>query len=169
MLSRFLILCIGLTASGADPLVEGFRQPPMSARPSIYYLLLNGYVNRDYVEKELTEYRNAGVGGLCLFDMGARGPAGTVPPAGPAFLSEQSVSDLAHIIGVAGRLGMDVNLSVTTQLGYGGKLGQAGRGGMTLISSAVSLSGPRDYDVYRSPRPRRTRPRTAAEFRFSTK
>src|SRR4051795_9289763 len=146
MLSRSLILCIGLTAFGADALVEGFRQPPISARPSIYYLLLNGYVNRDYVEKELSEYRKAGVGGLCLFDMGARGPAGTLPPPGPTFLSEESVSDLAHIIGVAGRLGMDVNLSVTSSWDMGGSWVKPEDGSMTLISSETQIAGPREFD-----------------------
>src|SRR5512141_711332 len=37
----------------ADPLADGFRNPPMAARPSTYYLLLNGYVNRDFIEQEL--------------------------------------------------------------------------------------------------------------------
>src|SRR5579883_1842931 len=92
-----MLLVLARPATG-DSLEDGFRNPPMSARPSIYFLLLNGYVNREYVDRELEAYRKAGVGGLCLFDMGARGPAGTVPPAGPAFLSPESVGDLAHII-----------------------------------------------------------------------
>jgi len=32
-------------ALGADELLEGFKQPPKQARPSIYWLWLNGYVN----------------------------------------------------------------------------------------------------------------------------
>ena len=33
-----------------DPLVAGFLDPPKEARPSAYWLWLNGYVNRDYAE-----------------------------------------------------------------------------------------------------------------------
>ena len=59
-------------AIGADELLEGFKQPPKQARPSIYWLWLNGYVNRDHFEKELTAYKEKGISGLLLFEMGAR-------------------------------------------------------------------------------------------------
>jgi alpha-L-rhamnosidase len=141
-------MCLSATLLGlhADSLEDGFRNPPVSARPSIYYLLLNGYVNRAYVETEMKAYKDAGVGGLCLFDMGARGPADTVPPAGPAFLSRDSVADLAHIIRTAGRLGMEVNLSVTSSWDMGGSWVKPEDGSMTLISSETQIAGPRDFE-----------------------
>jgi hypothetical protein len=141
-----MCLSAALVSLHADSLEDGFRNPPMSARPSIYYLLLNGYVNRSYVETELKTYKEAGVGGLCLFDMGARGPADAVPSAGPAFLSPDSVADLAHIIRIAGRLGMEVNLSVTSSWDMGGSWVKPEDGSMTLISSETQITGPRDFD-----------------------
>ena len=53
-------------------LEAGFINPPVHARPSIYYLLLNGYVNKDYIGKELASLKEKGIGGLCVFDMGGR-------------------------------------------------------------------------------------------------
>src|SRR5579884_1954543 len=100
-LSSMLLVAALAGVSRADQLEDGFRNPPMTARPSIYFLLLNGYLNRDYVDQELEAYKKAGVGGLCLFDMGARGAPGTVPPAGPAFLSPESVADIAYILRTA--------------------------------------------------------------------
>jgi len=47
-----VILSIHLQARAADkidftnPLVSGFLRPPKAAKPSIYWLWLNGYVNR---------------------------------------------------------------------------------------------------------------------------
>ncbi len=130
----------------ADPLEDGFRNPPMTARPSIYFLLLNGYLNRDYVDQELEAYKKAGVGGLCLFDMGARGAPGTVPPAGPAFLSPESVADIAYILRTAKRLGMDVSFSVTSSWDMGGSWVKPEDGSMTLINSETQIAGPREFD-----------------------
>ena len=59
-----------LSLSAADALVEGFRNPPPSARPATYYLLLNGYVNRDYVDKELEAYKRRSRPGLELVMLG---------------------------------------------------------------------------------------------------
>jgi hypothetical protein len=142
----FAVLLAALPVLHADSLEEGFRNPPMRARPSIYYLLLNGYVNREYVDQELEAYKKAGVGGLCVFDMGARGAPGTVPPAGPAFLGAESVADLAHIIRTAGRLGMDVSLSVTSSWDMGGSWVQPEDGSMTLVNSELGVDGPRQFD-----------------------
>lgn len=55
------VLVAGLvTAAAQEPspvaagaLERGFRNPPDEARPSAYYLMLNGYLNRDHVGREL--------------------------------------------------------------------------------------------------------------------
>lgn len=145
-LLRLLLIPTLATAFAADRLEDGFRNPPMSARPSIYFLLLNGYLNRDYVDKELEAYKKAGVGGLCLFDMGARGAPDRVPPAGPAFLSPDSVADVAHILRTASNLGMNVSFSVTSSWDMGGSWVKPEDGSMTLINSETAIAGPRDFD-----------------------
>lgn len=130
-----------------DALLEGFRNPPPSARPAIYYLLLNGYANRGYIDQELEAYQKAGIGGLCLFDMGARGDKRAVPPAGPAFLSPESAQTLAHIVRTAGRLGMEVDLSVTSSWDMGGSWVRPEDASMTLVSSQVDVQGPAPFDA----------------------
>lgn len=140
-----LVLAAGAARSAS--LAEGFRNPPPEARPSTYFLLLNGYLNRASVEQELAEYQRAGVSGICLFDMGARGDARHVPPAGPPFLSRDSVDDLAHVIRAAGKLGMEVSLSVTSSWDLGGSWVKPEDGSMTLRMSRVELNGPTVYDA----------------------
>jgi hypothetical protein len=130
----------------ADDLEAGFRAPPAEARPSAYWLWLNGYVNRDHVETELTQLHAAGIRGLCLFDMGARGDPSGVPPAGPAFLSDRSVSDIAHAVHVAGRLGMTVQLSVASSWDMGGSWVEPRHASMGLYSSEVAIEGPAAVD-----------------------
>jgi len=77
-------------------LEAGFRDPPNEVRPSAYWLWLGGHVNRPHVERELKALHAAGVRGLCIFDMGARGAEEGMPPAGPAFMSEPSVEDIVN-------------------------------------------------------------------------
>jgi hypothetical protein len=131
---------------GGPALEEGFRNPPATARPAVYYLLLNGYVNLDQVDRELEEFHKAGIRGLCIFDMGARGPAGTVPPAGPAFLSPESVKALAHILRTAKRLKMEVDLSVSSSWDMGGSWVEPRDASMALFQSELEVDGPRDFD-----------------------
>ncbi len=135
-----------LIPAAAPGLEEGFRNPPIWARPATYYVLLNGYVNHRYVEEEIRELHRAGIGGLCIFDMGARGDAAAVPPAGPAFLSPESVRSLGRIIRAAGRLGMEVDLSVSSSWDMGGSWVEPEDGSMTLVVSEMELEGPREFD-----------------------
>jgi hypothetical protein len=65
-----------------DELARGFLNPPADARPHVYWLWLNGYVNLETAKAELEAMKEAGIGGVLLFDMGARGDKSTVPPAG---------------------------------------------------------------------------------------
>ncbi len=130
-----------------DPLEAGFRDPPPEARPWIYFLLLDGYLNREWVEKELAEYRRAGVTGLTLFDMGARGSAATRPPAGPQFLSPGSVADIARVVKVAGELGMKVQLSVSSSWDMGASWVTPNEASKTLVQSHLELQGPQEFDA----------------------
>ena len=121
------------------------RPAPRSA-PSAYWLWLNGYVNRDHVESELQALYDAGIRGVCIFDMGARGPAEATPPAGPPFMSDQSVGDVAHAVRVAGRLGMDVQLSVASSWDMGGDWVEPRHASMGLFLSELSVEGPQQLD-----------------------
>ncbi|MBN2476388.1 MAG: hypothetical protein JXB62_17375 [Pirellulales bacterium] len=160
MIHRITILCclafsISLaidTSSDAEPpraasdLEAGFRDPPKEARPSAYWLWLNGYVNRQHVEQELKAFYDAGIRGLCIFDMGARGAPEGSPPAGPPFLSEHSVGDVAHAVRIAGQLGMDVELSVASSWDMGGSWVEPRHASMALVQSEIAIDGPASVD-----------------------
>ncbi|MHC4297830.1 MAG: glycosyl hydrolase [Planctomycetota bacterium] len=143
-----LLTQVGTTGvvCAADDLAAGFRGPPKQARPSIYWLWLNGYVNRDHFEKELTAYKKKGISGLCLFEMGGRGPEGTVPGAGPAFFSEEFVDNIAHALEIAGRLDMDVQLATSSSWDMGGAWVEPHQASMRLYRSSMTLKGPRVFN-----------------------
>lgn len=91
-----LMLATGVIAD--DPLVAGFRDPPNEARPSAYWLWLNGYVNREHVERELQELHDAGIRGVCIFERRTKGSlsrCGLTPmdPCSLSFASRETTSD----------------------------------------------------------------------------
>lgn len=152
LLAAATLLVIAAQAVGAepaqsdDPLVAGFLDPPKEARPSAYWLWLNGYVNRDYAERELKDMYDTGIRGVCIFDMGARGDKEAAPPVGPPFMSDQSVDDIAHAVRVAERLGMDVELSVASSWDMGGSWVEPRHGSMGLFHTEVNAEGPTAFD-----------------------
>jgi len=152
LLLLIVILSIHLQARAADnidftnPLVSGFLHPPKAAKPSIYWLWLNGYVNRDYLETELKQFSEKGIGGLCIFDMGARGDAKAAPPGGPAFMSDEFVENIAYTLELAGKFNLDVQLAACSSWDLGGSWVQPQHASMGLYHTKIRVKGPVDYD-----------------------
>jgi hypothetical protein len=139
-----LLLC----GPPAEPsLEEGFHNPPGTARPSTYYLWLNHYVNPDYVDKELEDFKSKGIGGILIFDMGARGPQGTVPPAGPAFLSDESLKLIGRAVRTATRLGLEVDFSPISSWDMGGSWVSLEDSSKALDHTSLEVRGPRKFSA----------------------
>lgn len=136
----------GPRPGGESGLEAGFLDPPAEARPSVYYLILNGALDREHAEREIQALYDAGLRGLCVFDMGARGDPKTAPPAGPPFMSEKSAADIAHIVRAAGRRGMDVQLSVSSSWDMGGSWVEPKHAVMGLFRSEIAVEGPAAVD-----------------------
>jgi hypothetical protein len=129
-----------------DQLVSGFLNPPKPVRPSIYWLWLNGYVNRDYLETELKQFSENGIGGLCIFDMGARGDKKAVPPPGPAFMSDEFIDNLAHTLKLAKKFNLDVQLAACSSWDLGGSWVQPHHASMGLYHTKIRIKGPVNYN-----------------------
>ncbi len=150
-----LTLGIALTAAAigvraddaADALRAGFRALPQPARPTVYWLWLNGYVNRAHIERELRAFRDAGIGGVLIFDMGARGDRKAMPPPGSPFMSDRFVDDVAAAVRIAGRLGLDVQLAVSSSWDMGGAWVEPRHASMGLFTSELAVTGPQQLDA----------------------
>ena len=146
-LAGLALLGEGRPGSPPPPDLEaGFRDPPKEARPSVYWLWLNGHADRDHMERELRAMHEAGIRGLCLFDMGARGNPRSVPPPGPAFLSDPWIDNLGHALHLAKRLGMDLQLSVASSWDMGGSWVEPRHAVMGLYSCEIEIEGPASVD-----------------------
>jgi hypothetical protein len=129
-----------------DLLADGFLNPPKAAKPSIYWLWLNGYVNRSYLETELKQFSEKGIGGLCIFDMGARGDIRAIPPAGPAFMSDKFVDNVAYALELACKFNLDVELAACSSWDLGGSWVWPQQASMGLYHARIQVKGPVDYD-----------------------
>ncbi|RPI27691.1 MAG: hypothetical protein EHM61_07660, partial [Acidobacteria bacterium] len=131
----------------SDELARGFQNPPPEARPHVYWLWLNGYVDPRTAEAELEAMKDAGIGGVLLFDMGARGDRSAVPPAGPAFLSDAWLNQLQESAGQAKRLGLQVDLSVVSSWDLGGHWIEPRHASMGLYQTQAEIEGGKPVDL----------------------
>ena len=100
LMAMLVVSPLSLAGSASeDNLLEGFREPPLSARPSIYWTWVNGLTNKDRMTVELEELKAKGIGGLYIFDVGAQDPQGIVP-TGPAFMGVEQL-ELRRALGPA--------------------------------------------------------------------
>lgn len=146
MRHAFLLILLSCVAGG-DELEQGWRNPPPEARPHAYWLWLNGYVNTDVAREELRAMKQAGFGGVLLFDMGARGEKPAVPPAGPAFLSPPWLAQFKDLVTEAKTLGLQVDFSVISSWDLGGHWIRPEHASMGLFATEMNVSGGRMVEV----------------------
>ncbi len=147
LLTLVVTLVVALTAtlftsaSAAEPTLEaGFRAPPPAARPHTYWLWLNGHVHLPTAFDELKAMRDAGLGGVLLFEMGARGDKATTPPPGPAFLSPDWVKQLRATTDQARALGLQVDMSIISSWDMGGPWIEPKHAAMNLYSTEATAT-----------------------------
>ena len=139
-------LCLALTcgAAAATPapisLTDGFRTPPPQAQPHTYWLWLNGYVHLPTAVEELTAMKEAGLSGVLLFEMGARGNPATIPPPGAAFLSPDWMKSLRVVTEHAKSIGLQVDMSVISSWDLGGPWIEPRHASMGLYSTETTVS-----------------------------
>ena len=121
----------------AVPPVE-FQTPPDSARPWVYFFIMDGNLTHEGITADLEAMKEQGIGGLILMEVNVGVPRGKVD-----FMSEEWQKLFAHLIHEAERLGLQVGLSSGP--------GWAGSGGpwiapeqsmLHLVASEKNVQGP---------------------------
>jgi hypothetical protein len=128
-----------------DSLEDLFKNPPVSARPKALWPWVNGNVDLKQVTYELEEAVKKGMGGFDIWDIGASVDPNKVIPAGPAFLSDESVASIAHTIREADRLGLELGLTFSSSWNAGGSWVKPEHGAMGLFRSDTVIEGPRIF------------------------
>ncbi|MCK5137441.1 MAG: hypothetical protein KAR19_16775 [Bacteroidales bacterium] len=131
------------TITGETDLETGFKNPPTSVRPWAYWVWTNGNVNFLQLTKDLEEIKAKGMGGFDIFDIGERFPEKGSIPAGPAFLGEESLKAIHHVMNEAKRLDLGLGLITSSSWNAGGSWVRPEHANMALFSSEkVVVKGP---------------------------
>ena len=125
-------------------LEEGFRNPPKTARPRAYWAWINGNVNLPQLTRELEEYKDKGLAGVDIFDIGAVDP-NKVVPEGNKFLGKESVDAIVYAVNEAKRLGLELGLVASSSWNAGGDWVTPEYAAMLLYKSEVVVEGPFEF------------------------
>jgi hypothetical protein len=127
----------------AGELESGFRSPPPSARPWVYWFPLDGNLSSNGITADLEAMQRVGIGGVLLMETERGTPPGPAGFAGPLWRAL-----FQHLCREAQRLGLEVNMN--------NDAGWAGSGGpwitpelsmQKVVWSQTNLTGPAHLDA----------------------
>ena len=87
-------------------LAKEFASPPASARPWVFYFILEGNLTKEGITADLEAMARVGIGGLTYFEVGYSTPKGPADFAGPLWMER-----IKHLCSEAHRLGLQVNIN----------------------------------------------------------
>jgi hypothetical protein len=138
------LLSLSLAGAGLDkdPLAEGFRNPPDSARPHTWWHWMDGNATKEGITADLEAMKEAGIGGAQLFTV-AQGI-----PKGPAdYLSPLWRELTVHAVREASRLGIEICLHNCAGWSSSGGPWVKPEHGMQVVAwSQVKVLGPKRFD-----------------------
>jgi hypothetical protein len=126
-------------AGASDRLEDGFRNPPESARPWVYWWWLDGGVSRDGITRDLEAMKQQGIAGALLFDAGEGGPRA---PKGPRFMSPAWCDLFRFAVAEAHRVGITLSINLCSGWNAGGPWVQPRDAAQKVVHSQVTVRGP---------------------------
>ena len=97
------LICAAAARPCAGTLEAGFVSPPGSARPHVYYMIMNGNMSKECITDDFEAMAKVGIGGVLVLDVGCFMPAGPV-----VFASPEWYDIMLHLHKEAKRLGIEV-------------------------------------------------------------
>jgi hypothetical protein len=118
-----------------------FLNPPEEAKPRGYWIWPHGNFDYSRITEELREFKEKGLGGVDIYDMGISDPYDIIPP-GNAFLSEQMMDGIEFALKEAADLDLAMGLSVSNGWNAGGDWTKPDEMIMRLLFWKDTLQGP---------------------------
>ena len=139
LLATLLVLfCI--TNLQASQIEQGFRKPPLSAKPWVMWHWINGNVTKDGITKDLEALSRVGIGGV--IQMEVSGPQWA--PDGPVKAHSREAHELIQwAISEAARVGMEFDVNLDYGYGSGGPHITPDKSMQQLVCSETEVSGGR--------------------------
>jgi hypothetical protein len=96
-------------AISADPLAGQFRDPPVEARPRVWWHWMNGNITQDGITKDLAWMKRIGIGGAQTFDAAMQTPQ--VVESRLAYMSPEWQQAFRFAASEAERLGLELTIA----------------------------------------------------------
>ncbi|MCE7798272.1 glycoside hydrolase [Sphingobium sufflavum] len=131
-------------SGGEDRLLEGFRNPPESARPRVWWHWVNGNISADGIEKDLEWLARMGIGGAQAFDVARPMPSLVDHPL--TYMSPDWKAAFNVAVKTSRRLGLE--LGIASSPGWsesGGPWVPAADGMKKLVWSETFVKGGRRF------------------------
>jgi hypothetical protein len=147
----YLVLVpFGVGAGGSSDLEQSFLHPPDSARPWVYWFVMDGNLNREGITADFEALKRAGIGGVIMMEVDVGIPRGPVK-----FMSAEWRALFKHAVAEAERLGLQITLNAGPGwTGSGGPWVKPEQSMQHLVASAVEVAGPKHFEEI-LPRPQR--------------
>ena len=132
---------IAINKIKSDSLVDGFRNPPNSAKPHTWYHMMNGNVTKEGITCDFEALAEAGIGGVQMFDVGCSIPTGNL-----AFNSPDWFDMLRHAASEARRLGLEICIpNCSGWSSSGGPWNMPSNGMKKVVFSETAVKGPSKF------------------------
>jgi hypothetical protein len=133
-------LARGVQGANDRPAPPDFVNPPWEARPSTYWIWLNGFTDPRRITYELEELKKAGFNAAYILEIGTRASEGV--PAGPAYFGPESLKAIGHAVREAGRLGLAVGITNSSSWNSGGSWVTPEHAAKGLYWRRIPVEGP---------------------------
>ncbi len=141
MLLALTLAGTGRAAGPGSDLEEGFGNPPESARPWVYWFVMDGNLTREGITADFEALKRAGIGGVIFMEVDVGIPRGPVK-----FMSPDWRALFKHAVDEAERLGLQITLNAGPGwTGSGGPWVKPEQSMQHLVASAVEVAGPQAF------------------------
>jgi hypothetical protein len=164
-------LALFLLASGtaivpsahADPLADGFQNPPNSARPRVWWHWMNGNVTEDGITKDLEWMEKVGIGGMQNFDANLGTPQ--IVQKRLVYMDPDWTKAFKHAVELADKKGLEFAIAASPGWSEtGGPWVKPEEGMKKLVWSETHVTGGKRFSGKIAPAPDVTGPFQTAKF-----
>ncbi len=107
-----ILTCLSLTTPAlADDLEDGFRNPPQSARPRVWWHWMNGNITKDGIDKDLDWMSRIGIGGVQNFDVNLQTPQ--IVPQRLVYMTDAWKDAFRHAVRTADAKGLEFAIAAS--------------------------------------------------------
>ncbi len=146
------LMCAGCgLADSLRDIRSGFSSPPESARPWVYWMVMDGNLTREGITADLEAMKRAGIGGATFLEVDLGLPRGSVK-----FMNPEWRGIFTHAVRESERLGIEIALPTGPGwCGAGGPWVAPDQTMQHLVASETNVVGPTAFSAVLSrPQPR---------------